>query len=103
MTDLTNVRPAAGLLTGIRARIGHSRQHLSSRIHADGDDLARGLGWEIVTGAGRFRFGARLYRDPRFSQDRPERICGEPLRPTAPGPGHALKAGRTEGTHAGHH
>jgi hypothetical protein len=41
-------------------------RQLSDRVFADGDAFARENGWEITKTTGRFGFGARSYRDPRF-------------------------------------
>ena len=42
------------------------QQQISDRIHARDEALARAFGWEIAAGTGRFGFGDRVYRDPRF-------------------------------------
>jgi hypothetical protein len=44
------------------------RRRLSDRVHAGGDAVAGQAGWAITTATGRFGFGARVYRDPRFGQ-----------------------------------
>jgi hypothetical protein len=44
------------------------QQRLSDRVHARGDAFAQQAGWATTTTTGRFGFGARVYRDPRFSQ-----------------------------------
>ncbi len=44
------------------------QQRLADRVHARGDAFAEQAGWATSTTAGRFGFGARVYRDPRFSQ-----------------------------------
>jgi hypothetical protein len=41
-------------------------RQLSDRVFADGDAFARENGWEITKTTGRFGFGVRSYRDPRF-------------------------------------
>jgi hypothetical protein len=41
-------------------------RQLSDRVFAGGDAFARENGWEITKTTGRFGFGARSYRDPRF-------------------------------------
>jgi hypothetical protein len=48
--------------------IARLKRHLSDRLFAGEDALAREHGWEITTSTGRFGLGARNYRDPRFSQ-----------------------------------
>jgi hypothetical protein len=40
---------------------------LSDRVFAGGDAFARENGWQITKTTGRFGFGARAYRDPRFA------------------------------------
>jgi hypothetical protein len=42
------------------------QQQLSDCVFCAGDAFARGNGWEITKTTGRFGFGARSYRDPRF-------------------------------------
>jgi hypothetical protein len=49
------------LITGLRER-------LSDRVHARGDAFAGQAGWTTTKTTGRFGFGARVYRDPRFGQ-----------------------------------
>ena len=44
------------------------QERLSNRVHAQGDAFAEQTGWTTTKTAGRFGFGARVYRDPRFSQ-----------------------------------
>jgi hypothetical protein len=41
-------------------------RQLSDRVFAGGDVFALRNGWEITKTTGRFGFGARSYRDPRF-------------------------------------
>lgn len=48
--------------------VARFQQQLSNRVFADGDAFARERGWEITKTTGRFGFGARTYRDPRFGQ-----------------------------------
>ena len=48
--------------------IARLRGRLSDRLFADEDVFAREHEWEITKTAGRFGFGARSYRDPRFGQ-----------------------------------
>ena len=44
------------------------QQRLSNRVHAESDAFAEQAGWTTTKTAGRFGFGARIYRDPRFAQ-----------------------------------
>jgi hypothetical protein len=53
-------------------RITRLQQRLSDRVHARGDAFAEQAGWTTTTTRGRFGFGARVYRDPRFGQRRTE-------------------------------
>jgi len=52
------------------AWIGRRQRRLSDRMHAGGDEHARLQGWEVKKSTGRFGFGARIYRDPRFDDRR---------------------------------
>ncbi len=52
--------------------IARMQERLSDRVHARGDAFARQAGWTTTRRAGRFGFGARVYRDPRFDQRRAE-------------------------------
>ncbi len=45
---------------------------LSDRVHAEGDAFAEQAGWATTMTVGRFGFGARVYRDPRFGQRQAE-------------------------------
>jgi hypothetical protein len=47
------------------------QQELSDAVHAVGDKRARDHGWEVTNGTGRLGFGARIYWDPRFGDQRP--------------------------------
>jgi hypothetical protein len=42
------------------------QRRLSDRVFAAGDAFARQNRWQITKTTGRFGFGARSYRDPRF-------------------------------------
>jgi hypothetical protein len=46
--------------------IGAWQQAVSDRAHASGDTYAAAQGWTVTASTGRFGFGARTYRDPRF-------------------------------------
>ena len=47
-------------------RVARLLRQLSDRVLAGGDAFARENRWEITKTTGRFGFGARSYRDPRF-------------------------------------
>jgi hypothetical protein len=68
MTDMAAGRRAEGLTRRLRAWIARRQQQFSDYVHADGDALARERGWTITTTTGRFGFGGRVYRDPRFDE-----------------------------------
>jgi hypothetical protein len=68
MTDMAAGRRAEGLTGRLSAWIARRQQQFSDYIHADGDALARERGWTITKTTGRFGFGGRVYRDPRFDQ-----------------------------------
>jgi hypothetical protein len=65
VTQITIHRRAGAVArasTWVRRRQGD----LSDRVHAAADERARRYAWEITGSTGRFGFGARTYRDPRF-------------------------------------
>jgi hypothetical protein len=59
-----------GVLIRIPAWIGRRQREMSNRVHAAGDECACQHGWEVTKSTGRFGFGARSYRDPRFGDQR---------------------------------
>jgi hypothetical protein len=65
----------------VSAWITRRQQQFSDHLHADGDALARERGWTITTTTGRFGFGGRVYRDPRFDQVTADARRGEPHGP----------------------
>jgi hypothetical protein len=67
--------------------ITHLPQRLSDRVHARGDAFAEQAGWTTTTTAGRFGFGTRVYRDPRFGQRQAE-AARAGLRAPRPGAVH---------------
>lgn len=44
------------------------KERLFDRVHTRGDAFAGQAGWTTTKTTGRFGFGARVYRDPRFGQ-----------------------------------
>lgn len=49
-------------------RAGWHQVELAGRIHAVGDAFALQAGWTLTRTTGRFGFGSRTYRDPRFDR-----------------------------------
>ena len=68
MIQAATRRHAGSVLRHLAGWIAGLQRQLSGRVFADGDALAREHGWEITKTTGRFGFGARSYRDPRFGQ-----------------------------------
>lgn len=68
-------RTRISLACRIAGWIGTRQQAISDHVHANGDAYAVAHGWTVTASSGRFGFGARAYRDPRFDsprhQDRP--------------------------------
>jgi hypothetical protein len=79
--------PATGMLKlgtiRVTAAVTSWPRHLSSRVHRDGDALARRHGWEIGITTGRFGFNGRAYRDPRFGQHHSHAGWQTPVASTA--------------------
>jgi hypothetical protein len=73
-----------GILARVSAWICRHQRELSIQVHAAGDKRARAYGWEITESTGRFGFGARSYRDPRFD-DRRRRFTGGTQHTRTPG------------------
>jgi hypothetical protein len=65
MTQIT-IHPRAGAVARISAWVRRRQGDLSNRVHAAADERARCNGWEVTRSTGRFGFGARTYRHPRF-------------------------------------
>jgi hypothetical protein len=78
MTDMAAGGRAKGLTGRVSAWIARRQQQLSDHLHADGDAVARECGWTITTTTGRFGFGGRVYRDPRFDQLTPNASHPQP-------------------------
>ncbi len=68
MTETTN-RAQARIAARISMWVRYQSE-LSNRVHAAGDEQAQRQGWEVMESTGRFGFGARTYRDPRFDDRR---------------------------------
>jgi hypothetical protein len=79
MTSTGKAQAIGGTGTSLARRvarwIGARQQAISDHAHASADARARARGWTVTTSTGRFGFGPRAYRDPRFDarqhQDRP--------------------------------
>jgi hypothetical protein len=82
LTTETTARRRAGILARMPAWIRRRQRELSDHVHAAGDGCARQHGWEITKSAGRFGFGARSYRDPRFGDRRWQLGCQQTENPT---------------------
>ncbi len=68
MTQTATDRHTGSLPRCLAGWIARLQRQLSDRVFADGDAFACAHGWEITKTPGRFGFGARSYRDPRFGQ-----------------------------------
>lgn len=51
--------------------ISAQRRAISDHAHTSGDAYAGAQGWTVTASTGRFGFGARTYRDPRFDTRAP--------------------------------
>ena len=69
MTQIT-VGTRASLVTRVSFWVRRCQRELSTWVHAAGDERARQYGWEVTESTGRFGFGERAYRDPRFNDRR---------------------------------
>jgi hypothetical protein len=85
MTE-TTTGAQGGTVARLAAWIGRCQRELSARIHRAGDERARRYGWEVKESTGRFGFGARTYRDPRFDDRRRQLSRGATQ---AADPGHS--------------
>ena len=74
-----SLRRRTGVPGEISTWIGRHQRELSDRVHAAGDGRARQHGLEITTSTGRYGFGTRSYRDPRF-EDRRRRLSAGAAR-----------------------
>jgi hypothetical protein len=79
-------RHSAGSMPGrMAALIARFQRYLSDRVHASGDALAREDRWAIAATTGRFGFGARSYRDLRFTGRATAGHCSQLASGSAPG------------------
>jgi hypothetical protein len=76
MRTKTAARKRAGTAGQRCAWISLTQRELSDQVHAAGDDRARKHGWDVTKTTGRFGFGARRYRDPRFDDRRRQASSG---------------------------
>jgi len=65
MTQIT-IHPLAGAMARASTWVRRRQCDLSDQVHAAADERARRYGWAVTGSIGRFGFGARTYRDPRF-------------------------------------
>jgi hypothetical protein len=72
MTEAATRRYTGSASRRLFGWVARFQQQLSDRVFADGDAFARENGWEITKTTGRFGFGGRIYRDPRFGPRAPE-------------------------------
>jgi hypothetical protein len=89
---------AWGSIAGeISARVRRRQRALSARVHAAGDERARSHGWTVIETTGRFGFGARIYRDPRFGAPRPALAAAPAARQSPLARCVACGAGQADG------
>jgi hypothetical protein len=83
-------RTRISLACRIAGWIGTRQQAISDHAHASGDAYAVAHGWTVTASTGRFGFGARAYRDPRFDSPRHQDRPADPAWPgELPGSGSA--------------
>jgi hypothetical protein len=88
MRLITKTTTRAHIPARMSAWIGQCQQKLSDRLHAAGDERARQHGWEVTASTGRFGFGARSHRDPRFADRRHDSTATAGLDQLVLGAGH---------------
>jgi hypothetical protein len=66
----TEIQRRRGIAARIIVWVSARQRELSDRVHAAGDAAAGQHGWTVTAATGRFGFGARSYRDPRFDARR---------------------------------
>ena len=81
MTE-TTIGARGGVAARIFAWVRRRQSELSAQVHAAGDERARQHGWTVTETTGRFGFGARVYRDPRFDDRRRQLSPGAGSRRT---------------------
>jgi hypothetical protein len=96
MTEITS-RTRACIAARISGWVGLRQQELSDRVHAGGDTAARQHGWTVTATAGRFGFGTRSYRDPRFD-DRRQQLAPKGAGRSHPSREAAIRPTRRSGT-----
>jgi hypothetical protein len=84
MTEIATGRRADGTRGRLASWAARLQRQLSDRMFTEDDASAREHGWTVTKTSGRFGFGARTYRDPRFDQRRAAAFRGEP--PSRSGP-----------------
>ena len=78
----TTIGTRGGVAARISAWVRRRQSELSAQVYAAGDKRARRHGWTVTETTGRFGFGARVYRDPRFDDRRRQLSSGADLRRT---------------------
>jgi hypothetical protein len=62
----TTIGAGGSVAARISAWVRRRQSELSAHVHAAGDERAHRHGWTVTETTGRFGFGVRVYRDPRF-------------------------------------
>jgi hypothetical protein len=96
MTSIT-ISAWAGIVGEMSARVRRRQRALSDRVHAAADERARSHGWTVTETTGRFGFGARIYRDPRFGAPRPAVAAASAVRQSPLARCAACGAGQADG------
>jgi hypothetical protein len=96
MTGIT-ITVWARIVGEMSAWVRRHQRALSVGVHAAGDQRARSHGWTVTETTGRFGFGARIYRDPRFGAPRPAVTAAPTVRQSPPGRCAACGAGQADG------
>jgi hypothetical protein len=96
MTGIT-ISAWGSIVGEISAWVRRRQRALSAWVHAAGDERARSHGWTVTETTGRFGFGARIYRDPRFGAPRPALPAAPAARQSPPARCAACGAGQADG------